>query len=71
MKFESAYHFGFVGFSFVEAIGELAVGIARPKPVDLRPRKVDIRLPGNGNSKLPRRKAGPLTQLGAKVDLDQ
>ena len=35
MKFESAYHFGFVGFNFVEAIGELAVGIARPKHVDL------------------------------------
>ena len=33
--------------------------------------KVDIRLPGKGNSKLPWRKAGPPNHLDDKVDSDQ
>ena len=35
------------------------------------PRKVDVRLPGKGNSKLPWRKAGPPNHLDDKVDSDQ
>jgi len=34
-------------------------------------RKVDVRLPGKGNSKLPWRKAGPPKHLDDKVDSDQ
>ena len=34
-------------------------------------RKVDVRLPGKGNSKLPWRKAGPPNHLDDKVDSDQ
>ena len=33
--------------------------------------KVDVRLPGNVNSKLPWRKAGPPNHLDDKVDSDQ
>ena len=35
------------------------------------PRKVDVRLPGKGNSKLPWRKAGPPNHHDDKVDSDQ
>ena len=34
-------------------------------------RKVDVRLPGKGNSKLPWREAGPLNHLDDVVDSDQ
>ena len=37
----------------------------------MKSRKVDVRLPGKGNSKLPWRKAGPPNHLDDKVDSDQ
>ena len=36
-----------------------------------RPRKVDVRLPGKENSKLPWREAGPLNHLDDTMDSDQ
>ena len=39
--------------------------------LDLDPRKVDVRLPGKGNSKLPWREAGPPNHLDDKVDSDR
>ena len=45
--------------------------IFKPLQVVAVPRKVDVRLPGKGNSKLPWRKAGPPNHLDEKVDSDQ
>ena len=39
--------------------------------IETHPRKVDVRLFGNGNSKLPWREAGPLNHLDDIVDSDQ